>query len=112
LPSGTAINLISAPAFLATKFEAFKTRGQGDPLLSHDLEDIINVVEGRMAIEAEVVACEQGLRAYLAAQFGELAALPDFLNILPGLVTYDDLHARRVETIMRKLRAFAAMTLP
>jgi predicted nucleotidyltransferase len=112
LPSGATINLISAPAFLATKFEAFKTRGQGDPLLSHDLEDIINVVEGRMAIEAEIVACEQDLHAYLAAQFGGLVALPDFQNILPGLVAYDELHSRRVNTVMRKILAFAALTLP
>lgn len=46
LPSGNEINLISTPAFLATKFEAFQNRGRGDLLMSHDLEDIINVVEG------------------------------------------------------------------
>ena len=46
LPSGKAINLISAPAFLATKFEAFRTRGKADLIASHDFEDIVNVVEG------------------------------------------------------------------
>ncbi|MDP2433771.1 MAG: hypothetical protein Q8O33_17355 [Pseudomonadota bacterium] len=111
LPSGKTINLISAPAFLATKFEAFKTRGQGDPLMSHDLEDIINVVEGRTSIEANVSDCERGLRAYLAAQFGDLAAMPDFQNVLPGLVAYDELHSRRVDAIMRKILAFAALPL-
>lgn len=111
LPSGKTINLISAPAFLATKFEAFKTRGQGDPLMSHDLEDIINVVEGRTYIEANVSGCERGLRAYLAAQFGDLAAMPGFQNVLPGLVTYDELHSRRVDAIMRKILAFAALPL-
>lgn len=111
LPSGKTINLISAPAFLATKFEAFKMRGQGDPLMSHDLEDIINVVEGRTYIEANVSGCERGLRAYLAAQFGDLAAMPDFQNVLPGLVTYDELHSRRVDAIMRKILAFAALPL-
>jgi hypothetical protein len=30
LPSGISINLISAPAFLATKLEAFDSRGGGD----------------------------------------------------------------------------------
>jgi predicted nucleotidyltransferase len=46
LPSGVALNLISAPAFLATKFEAFDSRGRGDMAASHDFEDIINIVEG------------------------------------------------------------------
>lgn len=36
------IRLITAPLFVATKLEAFKGRGNGDFLLSHDLEDIIN----------------------------------------------------------------------
>jgi len=47
LPSGISIRLISAPAFLGTKFEAFGHRGEGDLLGSHDLEDILNVVAGR-----------------------------------------------------------------
>jgi hypothetical protein len=54
LPSGLQIRLIAAPVFLATKFEAFATRGRGDMLSSHDFEDIINVVEGRAEIEDEI----------------------------------------------------------
>ena len=107
LPSGNEINLISAPAFLATKFEAFGTRGGGDPLMSHDLEDIINVIEGRLAIEAEIAASEPILHAYLVAQFADLAALPDFRNVLPGLVIYDDLHSRRVDAVMTKILSIA-----
>ena len=47
LPSGRAISLIAAPAFIATKLEAFRDRGGGDFLMSHDLEDIVTVVDGR-----------------------------------------------------------------
>jgi hypothetical protein len=43
--SKTIIKLITAPAFLGTKFEAYSDRGAGDMLASHDLEDIINVLE-------------------------------------------------------------------
>jgi hypothetical protein len=59
LPSGTAIHLITAPAFLATKFEAFLSRGGGDMLASHDFEDVINVVEGCAAIEAEMAGADE-----------------------------------------------------
>lgn len=112
LPSGNEINLISAPAFLATKFEAFQTRGGGDQLMSHDLEDIINVVEGRLAVEAEIAAGDPVLRVYLAAKFSDLATLPDFRNVLPGLVTYDGIHSRRVNAVMTKILAIAALSLP
>ena len=40
-----SIRLVTGPYFLATKFEAFEGRGKGDYLLSHDLEDIIALVD-------------------------------------------------------------------
>ncbi len=109
LPSGRAINLISAPAFLATKFEAFRTRGQADLMASHDFEDIVNVVEGRAAIVEEVGAGVTALRAYLAAQFAEIIAGPDFRNVLPGLVAFDALHGQRVAAVMQRMSALATM---
>jgi predicted nucleotidyltransferase len=112
LPSGATINLISAPAFLATKFEAFRTRGKADLLLSHDFEDIINVVEGRLSIVAEVSEASAPLRVYLAKQFVEVSAAPDFTNVLPGLVAYDDLHSQRVEAVTRRISAIAGLAMP
>lgn len=46
LPSGKHIRMVSAPYFLITKLEAFDGRGGGDYLLSHDIEDIIAVLDG------------------------------------------------------------------
>jgi predicted nucleotidyltransferase len=66
LPSGTRIRLISAPAFLATKFEAFATRGSNDIMASHDFEDIINVLDGRPGIETEIADAGGELATYLA----------------------------------------------
>ena len=54
LPSGTMIKLITAPTFLATKFEAYSDRGGADMLASHDIEDIVNVVDGRPGLLEEV----------------------------------------------------------
>lgn len=112
LPSGRGINLISAPAFLATKFEAFHTRGNSDVVMSHDLEDIVNVVEGRPVIVAEVAAAEPELRAYLAMRFSELRQHRDFENTLPGLVAYDELHQRRIEAVRLRISAIAGLEAP
>jgi predicted nucleotidyltransferase len=109
LPSGKAINMISAPAFLATKFEAFHTRGKADLLQSHDFEDIINVVEGRLSIVEEVGAGGTVLRSYLAQQFGSIIATPEFNNVLPGLVAYDELHEQRVSRVRQRVETIAAM---
>ena len=107
LPSGRAINLISAPAFLATKFEAFRTRGKADLMASHDFEDIINVVEGRAAIVDEVRSSGTALRGYLAAQFAGIIAAPGFINVLPGLLAFDELHGQRVTAVVQRMSAMA-----
>jgi predicted nucleotidyltransferase len=41
------IRVVTAPHFLATKIAAFKGRGRGDVWASHDLEDLIFVIDGR-----------------------------------------------------------------
>ncbi|HMN21491.1 MAG TPA: hypothetical protein PKA16_08860 [Ottowia sp.] len=112
LPSGQQIRLIAAPAFLATKLEAFRARGGADPLTSHDLEDVINVLEGCSHIEADVQASEAEVRGYLAAQFADLIARPDFRDVLPGLVAYDELHAQRVQAVLQKIHAIATQPSP
>ena len=80
LPSGRQIRLISAPFFLATKLEAFATRGKGDIMSSHDFEDIINVIDGRPDVASEVAAAGEELMAYLASRFGEIVHHPDFIT--------------------------------
>lgn len=109
LPGGAKIKLISAPTFLATKFEAFRSRGNADLLASHDFEDIINVVEGRAAIVAEVAASDAAMSTYLTTQFAGVLAAPDFISILPGLVAYDELHGQRVAVVLKRITALAAM---
>ena len=108
LPSGTVVRLISAPAFLATKFEAFRTRGRADLISSHDFEDIINVVEGRPTLVEEIASAEVTLRAYLIGQFADVSAAPGFANALPGLVAYDELHGQRVAAVMKRIETIAA----
>lgn len=109
LPSGTRIRLIAAPAFLATKFEAFATRGNNDIMTSHDFEDIINVLDGRPGIEAEIAASDKELARYLAARFREVLQHPDFENTLPGLVAYDDLYDQRIESVRQRITAIARL---
>ena len=98
-----------AGALLATKLEAFATRGRGDLLSSHDFEDIINVLDGRPGIEAEVAAAAADLMQYLSARFGEIVRHADFANTLPGLVSYDEIHEDRVRRVRVRIEAIAAL---
>jgi hypothetical protein len=74
------IQLIAAPAFIGTKIEAFKARGRGDFLSSHDLEDILTLVDGRDTLLAEINAAPIALRQYLSTAFSEWLLNQDFLQ--------------------------------
>ncbi len=107
LPSGTIIKLITAPAFLATKFEAYSDRGGADMLASHDLEDIINVLDGRPGVLEEVSDAPADLRTYLVARFAALLVAPNFLDVLPALVFPDDSLAERTQVVTERIRFLA-----
>ena len=62
LPTGSAIRLIAPPYLVATKLEAFYDRGNGDYGASHDIEDIVNLVDGRLELVDEIRNSDANLR--------------------------------------------------
>ncbi len=84
---GLLLRHLSAPHFLATKFEAFKDRGRNDVYLSHDLEDIMTVMEGRSTVAQELVAAGEAVRKHVSQSVAALLDMPTFHNALPGLLS-------------------------
>ena len=109
LASGTAIRLITAPLFLATKIEAFRGRGQRDFYASHDLEDFIAVVEGRPLLIEELAKAPRDVRAFLAAAGDELLGEARFLDAVPGYLPPDPISQSRVALVLETLRALSRM---
>lgn len=79
------IKVVDPVYFLATKFEAFLDRGKGD-YFSHDLEDVVFVLENRSDFIRELMDAPDDLKHYLSGQAKNLLN-DEFLNILPGLMT-------------------------
>lgn len=109
LPSGSDIRLIAAPVFLGTKFEAHASRGGGDLLASHDMEDIINIVDGRPTLLDEIAAAPEELRTYLREQCAQLLGEPNFADYLPGLIAPGEDLAERAQIVAERLQAVARM---
>ena len=86
LPSGRRIRAISPPYLLATKLEAWSGRGGGDHLRSHDLEDVIRLVDGRAEVVEEVGDSSDDLRSYLSGEIASLLDQPRFLDAIDGTV--------------------------
>jgi hypothetical protein len=70
------------------------------------------VIEGRQTIVEEVGAGGTAVRTYLAQQFAGIIAGPDFMNVLPGIVAYDELHSERVAAVMNRISAIAGFSRP
>jgi predicted nucleotidyltransferase len=87
LAGGLKLRHLSAPHFLATKFEAFKDRGNNDVYLSHDLEDIMTVMEGRSTVAREMAAAHEAVRKHVGLSVDALLHMPTFINALPGLLS-------------------------
>lgn len=77
------IKVVAPVYFLATKFEAFRNRGEGN-YFSHDLEDIVFVLENRSNFIRELIDASGEVKRYLSVQ-AESLLNDDFLNVLPGL---------------------------
>lgn len=78
--------IASAPSFLATKFEAFFSRGGGDYVGSKDIEDILAVIDGRPELADELAAAPWEVSAFLRKCFSDLLSNRAFLDAIPYLI--------------------------
>lgn len=109
LDHDTQINLISAPLFIATKLEAFLGRGRGDIAMSHDLEDIVSVIDGRPEILDEISQEKETVRTYIATQMADLLANTEFKVALSGFLPADAASQARLPALIEKITAMATM---
>ncbi len=78
LKAGTKLKVVSAPYFLGMKLEAYEHRGNNDPMESRDVEDVINLVDGREALLEEMAKEQSTLRAFVGEAVSRLLQHPDF----------------------------------
>lgn len=98
------IKSVSAPYFLATKFEAFKHRGNQDYLMSHDLEDIIAIIDGCLELMNAIQSSPLELKQYLANVFMQLLNEPRFISSLPGHLNYGSATIERANLVLDRIK--------
>lgn len=104
------IRLITSPCFLGTKIEAFLGRGQGDFLLSHDIDDLLSVMLSRNEIVEEVRNAPEELREYLGLQFREWLNDLDFVQSISGHLNPDAVSQTHQAVILERIRGIAALS--
>lgn len=95
--------------FVATKLEAFHGRGADDLILSHDLEHIVALIDGRAEIVAEIANATADVRAYIVAEIRCLVSDTDFREAIPGFLLPDSASQSRRSLLVERLNAIAAL---
>ena len=107
--AGSEVRIVTPVYFVATKLEAFHGRGGRDVTASHDLEDILTVVDGRPELVSEIGAAEPEVRAFIAGEIRTLLRAPDFVDAVPGFLLPDAASQARRALLEGRLRAIAAL---
>ncbi|MES2388724.1 MAG: nucleotidyl transferase AbiEii/AbiGii toxin family protein [Bacteroidota bacterium] len=90
IPGGPTINIFRPEYLLATKLEAFKSRGQGDGRTSNDFSDIVFVLNNRTVIWEELKKAKPEIRDYLRKEFKRLSETEYFDEWLEAHLDYKD----------------------
>lgn len=101
------IKSVNAPYLLATKIEAFNARGNRDFLASHDIEDIINVISGRIEIVKEVNMENEGLRQHIKKFFEVMMKDDEFMTALPAHINEGPATEQRLAAVTERIKKIA-----
>jgi len=71
LDGDVAIQILPLAYFLASKFDAYHSRGK-DPRTSHDLEDVIFLLDNRVNLVADIITSPPNVLSYLQSEFASL----------------------------------------
>jgi predicted nucleotidyltransferase len=112
LADGVLIRYVAAPYFLAIKLETFGDRGDGNYLDSPDIEVIIQVIDGRLKLIAEIRDSEPELRTHLASAFTALLNDEGFLESIPAHLLPDAASQAREPIIRQRMEEIAGLESP
>jgi hypothetical protein len=111
LPSGAEIRIATPPLLLATKLEAFLRRGKGDVLASRDLEDSMQLLDGREELLGEIGGAAVEIRQFIGETMKSLIDESDLIGRIATFLPPDEGSQARAEILAKRcveLTAFAA----
>ncbi len=72
--------------------------------MSHDLEDIVTLIDGRVELAEEVHAAAADLQKYLSREFGDLLSNRNFMEALPGHLLPDAANQQRLGLVLKRMQ--------
>lgn len=103
-----AIRVANPAVLLATKLEAYLNRAKGDYVMSHDITDVVTLVEGRPQLVQEVARLGGDAKEFVRNVLGNLLSNPDFRLAIHGHLPPDASSQERVAIVLERLRGMLA----
>lgn len=103
------IRIVTSPYFCATKIEAFHGRGHNDFLGSHDIEDIINLIDGRKELLFEIEQADDALKEFVAANFKVFLSQGDFIESISAQFNPDPVSQQRSDVIIDRMQRIVSI---
>lgn len=97
--------MFKLPYFIGAKIEAFRGRGNDDYLGSHDMEDIIAVIDGSTQFISLCRSSPPAILNYIRQFFTECLESSDFNSALEGHITDRMNSAARAQVVLGKIKA-------
>jgi len=94
------IQVIPPTFLMATKLEAFASRGRFDFYGSRDFEDLVRMIDGRVELVAELAQAPPKLREYVSEQLRLLSRMGDFDSGMEGALPASSESRERVELVI------------
>ena len=78
-------------------------RGENDFIMSHDIEDIILVIDGREEISNEIRKTDPNLRKYIQKRLSKFKEYPQFRDAIAGYLPTDINSQQRFQVIIDRI---------
>lgn len=98
------IRLVTPEYFVVTKLEAYLGRGNGDPLSSRDIEDLLAIFDGRASIVQELAGSNPELRNYVQTTIAAVLEENDFDYAIQAAARSDQ---GRHDLLLERLKSVA-----
>ena len=111
LPEGLQIKTLNCAFFIASKLEAFLSRGdQKDLVISdiernHDLEDVIILIDGRKGILDDIKSAPRDVKEFIKNEFKNLAQHSQIQDFVFNCLGEPQLE-QRAQHVMKLFRSF------
>lgn len=107
---GISVKIFTLPYFLATKIEAFNGRGNSDFIGSHDMEDIVTIIDlaEQDLLEGVLKSHGENIVQHLVGEFTRLMGNRDFVDSIHGHISDRENLDSRVDTVKSRLENLIA----